>query len=251
MAALIAEPSSYDPRGRPRDRMAALLAAILLPLLLLWMLLRLGVLPSLAPAGAPALVTLSFKGQDAERARVVREPKHAAGRRAASTTKPAPSRVQANPSPVPSLNILHVGHDELAALDLAMATHRDRGEGQTAGAGSGADDGDAGSAGGGGAGGDRLYDPDWYRRPSDVEMSTYLQQVNARSGWGEIACRTAPRFRVEDCREIGESPGSGIARALREAAWQFQVLPPRVNSRPMIGAWVRIHFDVIQGFRRG
>ena len=96
---------------------------------------------------------------------------------------------------------------------------------------------------------DTLFPADWYREPSRAEMATYMPP-RAQAGWGMIACRTIDRFRVEDCRELGESPGSGIARGMRRAAWQFLIRPPHVNGRPMVGTWVRIRFDITLGIQK-
>lgn len=102
--------------------------------------------------------------------------------------------------------------------------------------------GDSGAPGSGdGPGGAHLYNPDWFRKPTDTELATYLPKRNPGEGWGAIACRTIENHRVEDCQILGESPGgSGYGRAVLNAAWQFQVIPPRVNAKPQIGAWVRI-----------
>ncbi|MXO65408.1 hypothetical protein [Altericroceibacterium endophyticum] len=91
--------------------------------------------------------------------------------------------------------------------------------------------------------GEPLYAASWYREPRDGELSGYLSTAQG-PGWGLIACKTAPNYRVEDCVELGESPkGSNIARAVLAAAWQFKVRPPRVGGRPQIGSWVRIRID--------
>ena len=59
-----------------------------------------------------------------------------------------------------------------------------------------------------------------------------------------VACQTIERYHVENCQILSESPpGSGLARAVRLAAWQFLVLPPRVNGKVMVGSWVRIRID--------
>jgi periplasmic protein TonB len=97
-------------------------------------------------------------------------------------------------------------------------------------------------------GGQPLYAAAWYREPSDSELAGYLSTASG-PGWGLIACRTAPDYRVEDCVALDEYPaGSQINRAVLAATWQFQVRPPRVGGTPKIGAWVRIRIDY--GIRR-
>ena len=91
--------------------------------------------------------------------------------------------------------------------------------------------------------GEPLYAAAWYREPSDGELRGYLSTASG-PGWGLIACRTAPDYRVEDCVGLDEYPyGSQINRAVLAAAWQFQVRPPRLGGRPMVGSWVRIRID--------
>ena len=36
-----------------------------------------------------------------------------------------------------------------------------------------------------------------------------------------------------------------MAGAVRQAAWQFRLKPPRVNGRPTIGVWVRFRVNYI------
>jgi hypothetical protein len=96
-----------------------------------------------------------------------------------------------------------------------------------------------------GPGGERLYNAEWVREPTDAELSTYMPPTGVPLGsWAMIACKTIPNFQVENCRSLGESPvGSGLARGLRLAAWQFRVRPPRVGGKALMGVWVRIRLD--------
>lgn len=91
--------------------------------------------------------------------------------------------------------------------------------------------------------GEPLYAAAWYREPRDDELRGYLSTASG-PGWGLIACRTAPDYRVEDCVGLDEYPtGSQINRAVLAAAWAFQVRPPRLGGQPLVGAWVRIRID--------
>lgn len=101
---------------------------------------------------------------------------------------------------------------------------------------------------GAGPNGEPLYAAAWYREPSHDELSGYLSTANG-PGWGLIACRTVPDYHVDDCVLLDEYPtGSNIGRAVLAAAWQFQVRPPRVGGRSMVGEWVRI--KIIQDVRQ-
>ncbi len=91
--------------------------------------------------------------------------------------------------------------------------------------------------------GQPLYAARWYREPSDDELAGYLSTATG-PGWGLIACKTAPQFRVVDCVPIEESPrGSMINRAVLAAAWQFKVRPPVLGGKSLVGSWVRIRID--------
>lgn len=103
----------------------------------------------------------------------------------------------------------------------------------------------------GGGGGERLYYAEWYREPTNAELRYYLPADNRQPGYGEIACQTVERFHVDNCRELGESPpGGGLARAVRQAAWQFLIRPPHVGGRSLVGAWVRIRITYTESEAR-
>lgn len=89
-----------------------------------------------------------------------------------------------------------------------------------------------------------LYNAEWQTEPTRAELAFYLPKTIPAGAVALIVCKTAARFRVEDCQELGENPGGGgLARALRQAAWQFKVRPPRIGGDAQLGVWVRIRFD--------
>jgi protein TonB len=97
--------------------------------------------------------------------------------------------------------------------------------------------------------GEPLYAAEWYREPAADMMRSYLSTARG-PGWGLIACRTAPDYRVEDCVALDEYPdGSQITRSALAAAWEFRVRPPRRGGQPLVGSWVRIRIDYGLGRR--
>ena len=91
--------------------------------------------------------------------------------------------------------------------------------------------------------GEPLYAAAWHREPRPSELRDYLSTARG-PGWGLIACRTAPNYRVEDCVALDEYPaGSQINRAILAAAWEFEVRPPRRGGQLLVGSWVRIRID--------
>lgn len=166
--------------------------------------------------------------------------------------RPSPPRTVTPPPPpkveLPVPEFMRMTRDQFAATDLSRlpktatrATADD--DGPSADASAGAGDSASTYGPGAGPGGARLFNAEWVREPTDAEMRPFMPPAPAGS-WAMIACRTIPNNRVENCQILGESPlGSKLATGLRKAAWQFQVRPPRLGGKPMIGEWVRIRFD--------
>jgi len=137
-----------------------------------------------------------------------------------------PPQPQTKPTPW-----LEMSKDEMAASDISKLP--------AAGSGGGGDSEVVGR----GPNGEALYAAEWAREPTDAELAGYIPR-NAPEGYGLIACKTVAGNRVEDCVELEQNPaGSHLASAVRQAAWQFRVRPPRKGGRALVGSWVRIRID--------
>ena len=153
------------------------------------------------------------------------------------TPKPPPIVLPAKPTitppPMPDKPVpwVEMSRDELAAADIGNLAKT--------GSSSAGDSEEVGR----GPHGEVLYAAEWARHPTDAELGGYLPR-NAPDGFGLVACKTIPGDRVEDCVELDQQPlGSHLASAVRQAAWQFRVRPPRKGGRPLIGSWVQIRID--------
>ena len=243
--------------GFPR-RAAAVAAALAIELLILWALLSLGVGSG---AGAPEASNIAtFDARTMSEPETEPAPEIEPAEAAPATPQepaPTPPQVQPQPSPetatppappvvLPRERQIFVPPAPPAPPQPEASPAPSR---ATAVIRPGAQYGPADRPRGGGADsevvgaapdGSPLYAARWYREPSQQELAGYLSGARG-PGWGLIACRTAPDWRVEDCAILGESPAqSNIATAAKAAAWQFLVRPPRVGGEYQVGAWVRI-----------
>jgi protein TonB len=156
--------------------------------------------------------------------------------RAAPTVKPPPIVLPAKPTialppaPPKSQPWVEMSKDDLAAADIGNLPKGSSSAGDSEVVGTGPH-------------GETLYAAEWARHPTDAELGGYLP-ANAPDGYGLIACKTIPGDRVEDCVELDQEPhGSHLASAVRQAAWQFRIRPPRKNGVPLVGSWVSIRID--------
>jgi protein TonB len=221
-----------------RRRLSGLVLALAVNLLLLLVLLGLGVRsPRIRPPSDPLVVSLEPMGHTSPSPAPAPRPAASRAPAKAAPLAPPKPRIQLPPRPKPPLDMIVVSREEYAAMDMARLPSA-----SASGGGSAGDSPEAGV----GPNGQTLDAAEWARRPTAAELSAYLPRNMPEEGWGEIACRTAPGRRVEDCVELDSYPRLfHLGRAVRDAAWQFRVRPPRKNGREMIGEWVRIHIDYV------
>jgi len=236
-------------RARLGERAAAMALAVLLEGLLGLLLLTLA--PAIVRREEPKITIFSMNAEpDAEPAPVESEPETEKARPARQPPKaeqpaPAPDVTPPKPAP-PAPPLLVMSRDQLAAADISAmppAPAKPASGPKMIGPPDTGNPGDSQRVSGQGPHGEPLYAAAWYREPYDDELSGYLSTAQG-PGWGLIACRTVPDYRVEDCVALDEYPrGSNINRAILAAAWQFRVRPPRVGGRYKVGEWVRIRID--------
>lgn len=239
-----------DPRNEHfRRRAVSLALAGAVHVLILLLLLKIA--PPFPPPRPPAGRILAFD-LPAEKQVSADSSKAEEARR--ETSRPAPdARELVVPEPVIALppttgsaaadavwaKVTPLTRRELADADSALSKAGEASESNSDGR-----QGASTQSVGTGPNGQPLFAADWYRPPTDAELAPYIPAGAPREGWGMIACQTMPGFRVDNCSTIGQHPpGSGLANAVLNAAWQFRVLPPRIGGRPMVGAWVRIRID--------
>jgi len=243
MSAALLSRSSYRERASLGSRLSALALALGVAALVILLLIQLGILPPPLSKNGQRLLTFNVPPpMRAEAARTHAEkPKQADGGSAAPRVAPPSPPAPAPRTPTPLPQLIQLNDADFAASDIGKMAAQP--SDNAAGAGGGKGNGSVYGPGEG-PGGAQLYRADWYRRPSHAELATYLPKDGPSTGYGLIACKTIPDYHVDNCRVLSETPGSGYGTAIRRAAWQFLVLPPRLGDKPMLGVWVRIEIDI-------
>ncbi|MEE4452571.1 hypothetical protein [Novosphingobium resinovorum] len=238
--------TGYQP-GSPRQRLiSSLLSAAIIIIALLIAIYQTAVAPALKKKASNP-VTFNIEGEDAdsgakspEKAKQADTPqKEQPQRQEVKVETPVPPvEKPVTPTEKPAFSFLKVSRSDMAAADIGAM--KQSGSGSPKGGGGGGSTYGPGE----GPGGATLYNADWYKEPSDAQLGGYVPANAPSNGWGMVACQTIEHYRVENCQILGESPrGSGFGRAVLNAAWQFQVIPPRINGKPQVGEWVRIRIQ--------
>jgi protein TonB len=222
-------PSAHD-RPPLRRRAAGLAFTLAVNGALLLALLTLGILPLPERKETEATIVDLIPESHSN----ARQAAAAATSASKPAPKPPPVVLPVKPTITPparpaehKLPWIEMSSTEMAAADIRNLPKAEPGEGDSEEVGRGPH-------------GEVLYNAEWARHPTNAELGGYLPK-DAPEGWGLIMCKTIPGNRVDDCQELDQSPrGSHLASAVRQAAWQFRVRPPRKNGKPMIGEWVRI-----------
>jgi periplasmic protein TonB len=223
-----------------RRRVSGFALALAINLGLLLILMTLGVIPPPSPKTLRGIVVDLIPAN--KNASPTQSRKTIAQRQRVKTSRPMPKpppiilpvKPTIAPPPKPSTKPkpwLEMSKEDMAAADISKLP--------AVGSGGSGDSEVVGK----GPNGEALYAAQWAREPTDAELAGYLPR-NAPEGYGLIACKTIANDRVEDCIELDQEPaGSHLASAVRQAAWQFHVRPPRKGGHALIGSWVRIRID--------
>ena len=236
-------PKAASDWQRPGPVQRALVITLTVLAELVFLIILIGLSPDELPkADAPVAPVMVQLTPDSPMKRPVVRPRPAAARARPRMVTPRPP---AAPMPIPLAKspLVTVSKEDLAAADISrLGSAADR---ATASANAGASYGP-----GEGPGGARLYNAEWVVEPTHAQLAGYVPNGAEAGSWALIACQTVARNHVENCAQLGESPrGSGLARAMRLAAWQFLVRPPRIDGKPQVGAWVKIRIDFTPGGR--
>ena len=222
----------YD-RQPLRRRLSGLALALAINAGLILLLMTLGIIPPPAEQRALRGVVVDLLPPDRNSSKT---PAHKAEARK-NVVKPPPIVLPSKPTiarpPQPAAKPtpwIEMSKTDMASSDISKIP--------AAGSGSAGDSEVVGQ----GPNGEALYAAKWAREPTNAELSGYLPRQGIE-GFGLVACKTIPDNRVEDCVELDQTPGSRLASAIRQAAWQFHVRPPRKGGRPLIGSWVQIRID--------
>jgi len=229
-----------------RRRTISFVLALVVEALLILVLVLFG--PHFIPGSKPeprraTSFSLAPSEKEAATAPEHRTKAHAAAKQASGKVTPippmppviTPPKVPTPPNALPGVLPIQLGASDISKLK-SSASSDDGAETGT--------DSKLAYGPGEGPGGQPLYNAEWYREPTEAQLNGYLPKGAPPNSWALIACQTMPQFHVDNCRSLGESPvGSGLGRAMREAAWQFLVRPPRRGGKVLVGAWVKIRID--------